>query len=205
MHPSPLRSLVVLTLVLALAGCSSTTLVSQWENPQAVPARFERLLVIGVSQRPGLRRTFEDTFVARLKAEGVDAVPSYFVIPEDGPVPEARLQEAVQRASADGVLITQLVRVERQTEVSPGYYAPAPAVGFGFYPWYSAAWVGYYEPPRVYHYDVYITETSLYDVRRNQLVWSGIVQTRAPRDLDKAIRRYVDTVIKTLRKEQVLA
>lgn len=205
MHPSPLRSLVVLTVVLGLAGCSSTKLVSHWENPQAVPARFDRLLVIGVSQRPSLRRTFEDTFVARLKAEGVDAVPSYLVIPEDGPVAEARLQEAVQRAHADGVLITRLVRVERRTEVSPGYYAPAPAVGLGFYPWYSAAWLGYYEPPRVYHYDVYISETSLYDVRRNQLVWSGIVQTRDPRDLDKEIRRYVDTVIKALRKEQVLA
>ena len=42
-------------------------------------------------------------------------------------------------------------------------------------------------------------------MRRNQLVWSGIVQTRDPRDLDKEIRRYVDTVIKALRKEQVLA
>lgn len=205
MHPSSLRIGAALVLLLVAAGCSSTKLVSQWENPEYVPAGFNRLLVIGVSRQPGLRRTFEDTFVARLKAENVDAVPSYRLIPEDGPVPEARLQEAVERGGADGVLITRLVRVEQRTEVSPGYYAPAPALGFGVYPWYSGAWLGYYEPPRVYQYDVYTSETSLYDVRRNQLVWSGTVQTRSPSDLERDIRHYVDTVIKALKKEEVLA
>jgi hypothetical protein len=29
----------------------------------------------------------------------------------------------------------------------------------------------------VYQYDVYISETSLYDVTRNQLVWAGTAQT----------------------------
>jgi hypothetical protein len=205
MHGAPRRFCVALVLIFVVTGCSSTKLVSQWGNPQYVGARFERLLVIGVSRSPGLRRTFEDRFAARLQSEGVDAVPSYLLISEDGQVDEARLQEAVKKAKADGVLITRLVRVETRTETTPGYYAPAPAVGFNFYPWYSAAWLGYYEPPRVYQYDVYISETSLYDLRQNQLVWSGIVQTRAPRNIDQGIQRYVDTVIKALRKEGVLA
>lgn len=204
MHRSSLRILVLAIAVAAgVVGCSSTKLVSQWENPQHVPARFARLLVIGITQQPGVRRTFEDEFVARLKAAGVDAVPSYRSIPEDGQVEEARLQEAVRQAGADGILMTRLVGVERRTEVTPGYYS-APA-GLGMYPWYSAGWLGYYEPPRVYQYDVYISETSLYDTTHNRLVWSGTVQTRAPGNLDKAIARYVATVIKALKKEQVLA
>jgi hypothetical protein len=205
MHRSQLPCLIAVALILTVAGCTSTKLVNQWENPHHVPARFERILVIGVSQHPGVRRTFEDAFAARLKAEGVDAVPSYLAIPEDGPVPEARLREAVEQTRADGVLLTRLARVERRTQVSPGYYAPAPAWGFGFYPWYSSAWLGYWEPPRVYQYDVYFSETSLYDVPRNELVWSGTVQTRAPRELTREIQRYVDTVVKALKKEQVLA
>jgi hypothetical protein len=36
-------------------------------------------------------------------------------------------------------------------------------------------------------------------------VWSGTVQTRAPGDLNKEIQRYVATVIKALKKENVLA
>jgi hypothetical protein len=202
--PSP-RIVVALALLLGAAGCSSTKLVNQWENAQYVPARFARIVVIGVTRQPGVRRAFEDQFAARLKAEGVDAVPSYPVIPEDGPVDETRLQQAVHQANADGVLMTRLVRVERKTETSPGYYTPAPAVTLGLYPWYSAAWLGYYEPPRVYQYDVYVSETSLYDARRNQLVWSGTVQTKSPPALDKEIERYVAAVIKALKKENVLA
>jgi len=51
----------------------------------------------------------------------------------------------------------------------------APAFTLGLYPWYSAAWLGYYEPPRVYQYDVYISETSLYDVHTQpaRVEWHG--------------------------------
>ena len=157
--------------------------------------------MIGVSRQPSIRRTFEDEFVARLKAQGVDAVPSYLLIPEDGQVDENRLHQAIQQANADGVLMTRLVRVERKTEVRPGYWEPTPAVTVGLYPWYSAGWLGYYEPPRVYQYDVYISATTLYDVRRNGLVWSGTVQTTAPGNLNKEIQDYVATVARRSRKQ----
>jgi len=38
---------------------------------------------VGVSKQPSIRRTFEGEFVAKLKATGVDAVPSYRYVPED--------------------------------------------------------------------------------------------------------------------------
>jgi len=206
MLPPPLRRLVfVLALALGATGCASTHIVNEWSHPEYVAPRFNRILVIGVSQQASIRRTFEDAFVARLKATGVDAVPSYRYIPEDGPVDEARLQESVKQANADAAIVTRLVRVETKTRVSPGIYQPAPALTFGFYPGYADAWLGYYEPPTVYQYDVYTSETSLYDMTRNQLVWSGTVETRAPGDINKEISHYVDTVIKALRSRNLLA
>jgi len=198
------RILVALALILGTAGCSSTKVVNRWENPQYVPAHFNRILVIGVSREASVRRVFEDAFVGRLKAEGVHATPSYVLIPEEGQVDESRLQQATRQANADGVIMTRLVRVERKTEVTSGYYSPPPAP-LGQYPWYSDRSLGYYEPPVVYQYDVYISETSLYDVRTNQLVWSGTVQTNTAGDLNKEIQRYVATVIKALKKGNVLA
>ncbi|HSE85513.1 MAG TPA: hypothetical protein VLJ79_04775, partial [Candidatus Binatia bacterium] len=143
-----LRSFALaLAVALSLTACAaSTKIVNQWANPDYASPRFRKIMVIGVSRQPSIRRTFEDEFVTRLKAAGVDAVPSYLYIREDGRVDEARLQEAIKQATADGVIITRLVRVEKKTEVSPGFYQPAPALGFGFYPGYSAAWIGYYEP-----------------------------------------------------------
>ena len=44
-----------------------------------------------------------------------------------------------------------------------------------------------------------------YDLRKNRLVWSGTVKTDAPGNIDKAIKRYVKTVVKALERDGVLA
>jgi len=196
-------SLAVVTLVLAASGCASTRVVHQWTSPDATAVSFKKFLVIAISKQPGIRRSFEDEFVAKLKAMGLDAVPSYGFITEDGPVEEPRLREAVEKAGADATLITRLVRVERKYAADYGYYYP-PLVGFGFYRGYAAAWAGYYEPAAVYPYDVFISETSLYDTAKTELVWSGTVET-LPQSISKDISQYVDTVIAALRAKNLLA
>ena len=77
-------------------------------------------------------------------------------------------------------------------------------MGFGFYRGYAAAWAGYYEPATVYSYDVFVSETSLYDTAKSQLVWSGTVET-FPQSISKDIAQYVDTVIAALRAKNLLA
>jgi len=204
---APRLSLIgfALAWTLLVTGCSSTSrIVNQWSSPEYAAPRFARIMAIGITRQPSIRRSFEDEFVTRLKATGVDAVPSYHFITEDGPVEEPRLREAVKQAGADATIMTRLVQVEKKTRVSPGIYQPAPAA-FGFYRGYAGAWYGYYEPPTVYQYDVYISETSLYDVKKNQLVWSGTVETEEPRDIRKEIARYVDTVIDALKTRNLLA
>lgn len=203
MPPLALR-LIVVALVLAASGCASTRLVHQWSNPDVPAPRFTKIMVIAISKQPGIRRSFEDVFVAKLKGAGVDAVVGYRFIPEDGPVEEPRLREAVAQAGVDATLMTRLVRVERKTTMDPGYYYYPPIWGFSFYRGYSAAWLGYYEPATVYQYDVFVSETSLYDVPKNQLIWSGTVET-VPQSIDKDIARYVDAVIEALKRKNLLA
>jgi hypothetical protein len=52
--------------------------------------------------------------------------------------------------------------------------------------------------------DIYISETNLYDLTKNQLVWSGTVQTVDPSDINKEIKRYVDTVVEALKSKNLL-
>src|SRR6516162_7441883 len=134
-----------LITMLMFAGCAATELVNQWSNPAYTVPWFKKVMVIAVSKQPPIRRNFEDAFVAQLKAAGIDAVPSYQYIPDEGQGDEARLNKAVLAAGADAAPITRLVRKEQQTNVTPGYYPPA----LGFYGGYSGRWAGYYEPPRV--------------------------------------------------------
>jgi hypothetical protein len=185
-----------------LASCASTELINQWSNPDYTSPSFKRVMIIGVSRQVGIRRTFEDEFAAQLKAAGVDALPSYQYIQEEGQVEETRLKQAVAQAGADAAIITRLVRREQRTEVTPGFYQPAPA--YGFYGWYSSGWMGYYEPPRVYQYEVYTSETSLYDMIKSQVVWSGTAQTTAPGDINKEIKSYAEIMIRALKEKRLI-
>ena len=202
-----LGSSIVLAALL-LGGCAATQIVNQWSNPSYPTASFKRIIVIGVSKQPSIRRTFEDEVVARLKAAGTDAVAGYEFIPEDGQVEESRLARAVKQAGADAVITTRLVRIERQAEYIPRTYGPygpyGPYPGFGFYRWYSSAWAGFYEPPRLRYYDIYISETSLYDVKSDRLVWSGLAKTTKLDDIRSEIQEFVDVVIAALREKNLL-
>jgi hypothetical protein len=189
-------------VVLSMAGCAASKIVNQWHDPAYSSAGFKQIVVIGVSKQASIRRSFEDEFVAQLKSVGTEAVPSYRFIKEEGQAEEARLLQAVKQTGADGAIITRLVRVERQTQVTPGHYDPFPT--YGFYRWYSSAWGGYYEPPRVYNYEVYVSETSLYDLRRDRLVWAGTVTTTDPGNISKEIRNYVKIVIDALTDKNLL-
>jgi hypothetical protein len=199
--PLAARSFLILGL-LALAGCASTSLTNQWRSPSYSGPPIKKVLVVGVTKQPGPRRVFEDEFSAALKAAGVNAVPSYTLIREDGQADETALEQAVKQAGADGVLVTRLVRVEQKTQISPGYYRPAPAVGF--YGWYSSAWVGYYEPPTVYQYEVVTAETSLYGLQADELIWSGTTETFSPQDVRKETQGFAKIIIDALTKQGII-
>lgn len=198
----PIVALHALIAALLLAACASTQLVNQWSNPAYTSPLFKRVMVIGVARQVGIRRSFEDEFASQLKAAGVDALPSYQYIQEEGQVGETRLKEAVSQAGAEAAIITRLVKREQRTEISPGFYQPAPA--FGFYGWYSSGWVGFYDPPRVYQYEVYTSETSLYDMIKNQVVWSGTAQTTSPGDINREIKSYAEIMIRALKEKGLI-
>src|SRR5215470_5751959 len=135
----------VLSLIcLGLAACASTQLTNSWTSPDYKGPPLKKLLVMGVSNEPSLRRTFEDEFVKDLKHASVDAVASYNFIPEGGAAEEARVNQTVKDAGADGVLITRVVRIDVNTQVIP---ATPPTMGMGYYGGYS--WASGYNPPVV--------------------------------------------------------
>jgi hypothetical protein len=195
--------MIVLAAALALTGCSaSNRLVSQWSNPAYSAPPFRKILVAGSGPESAIRRNLEDEFVAQLAATGVDALPSYRYISDDQNVDEATLRKAAQQAGADAVMLARSIGRERKTEYRPGYY-PYTSLGF-FGPHVGASWYGAYGWPYAYSYDVYASETTLYDVAKNEVVWTGTVRTYDPKNVDGAIKDYVETVLKALQERNLL-
>lgn len=188
---------------LTLTGCASTSLTSQWSSPGFSGPPLKKLMVLGVSKQPGPRRVFEDEFTAALKTAGVAAVQSYSIIPADGQADQAVLEQAIRDVGADGVLITRLVKTQRETRVEPARIYGS-GYGRGLYGWYGSAWGGAYEPARVYQYDVVTAETSVYGLTADQLLWSGTTQTFAPQDVAKETPGFAKIIIDALKKQGVI-
>ncbi|HTS20877.1 MAG TPA: hypothetical protein VMN79_03615 [Casimicrobiaceae bacterium] len=180
-------------LVAALAACASTTIVDSWYDAGYRGGPFKRIMILAVTDQEVARRTFEDTFSAKLRAAGTDAVASYQLLPQSGRTEEPALDAAARRADADGLLMVHLVRVDRQTRVVPGYPAPFYPGYYGYY----RAWAAY---PDVYTYDIATAEANLFSVASRQLVWGGTTETFNPQSVSRDSAVFADVVIAALAK-----
>jgi hypothetical protein len=136
-------------------------------------------MIGGPSGETSVRRNFEDEFLAQLRAAGIDALPSYRYMAEDEKLDETKLKEAAQKAGADAVIFARSLQVEQKTNIGPSYIPPYTSFGiFGSH--VGASWHGLGGAPSVYHYKEYTSETTLYDVVKNEVVWTGTIKTTEP-------------------------
>jgi hypothetical protein len=196
------RPALAALLMLLVAACASTKLINSWRDSRYNGPPLTKILVIGVTKQSGIRRTFEDVFTQHLAANGVTAIPSYTLIPEDGEVSRERLGEALEQSGADAVLITRLVKVDRQMQYYPGTYIGPPYLGF--YGFYSSAWMGFYDPPQAYTYDVVTSETTLFQAKGNRLLWSGTSETFSPQDVRKDTEQFAAMITKALAQQGLI-
>jgi len=195
--------LLTTVLLAALCGCATTELTNTWKDPQYRGGPVKKIMVVGISNQASARRTFEDAFAEILKANGVEAVPSYTVVPEDGQMAEDKLRTAVEQSGADGVLITRMVERQTKTTITPA--APMPiGARRSYYGYYSGAWIGYYEPATVHQFEYIVAETTLFVAANPQPVWSGTTRTMESKDIRAATEGFAKPVIGALKKEGLI-
>jgi hypothetical protein len=199
----PLGIVEIIFIILALNGCSTATpIVSEWRNPAQSSGSFQRLMIGGPSGDASVRRNFEDEFVAQLATMGAEALPSYRYMPENDETNENNLKQAAQKARADGLLFMRSVKVEEKTN----YPTIGPEISFGIFGSNAGAgWSGIPGSSGPYRYNEYTSETALYDVAKNELVWTGTVKTKEPANVQAAIRSYVQTITKALAAQNLFA
>lgn len=190
--------------VLLATACAQTSVKNSWRSPEDSGPALRKIMVVGVTSRADVRRTFEDGFVAELKAAGVDAVPSYASEPALDAESKERLRTAVKANGVDGVLVTRLVRRETQTQVVPGTPPPVGFAGMGLYGGYPRMWGGYYDPGTVVSAEVVTAEVNLFRVATEKLAWAGSTETFAPSDIVKSTKDFAKVVIAALSKDKLL-
>jgi hypothetical protein len=192
----------IVSVTLTLSACSTATpIVSEWRNPAYASGPFKRIMVGGPSRETSVRRNFEDEFVFQLRAAGIDALASYRYIPEDEGIDENNLKPAARKARADAVLFARSVKMEQKTNYGPTF----PYLSFGIFGSnVGASWSGLSGAPGAYRYIEYTSETTLYDVAKNEVVWTGTIKTTEPENEQTAIKSYVEAVMKALDAQNLL-
>ncbi len=144
------------------------------------------------------RRTVEDGFSYALAQHGVRATPSYTLFPNGFPSTD-EAKKAVRTVGYDGLLVATSKGIREQTTIVPGGYGG----GFwGDYYW-GPAWTGWY-PGYVYTDQFVKFETTLWDPRGGQLVWSANTQTENPSSGKGFIQSLTKKVIPEMEKAGVI-
>jgi hypothetical protein len=166
--------------VALLASCSATKIVHSWSAPGFSKATVKKVLVLGVSPNPSLRRTYEDTFSVELEKLGYQAVSGYLWAPDASNLDRDAIVARIRKEGVTHVLVTRLVKA-KDVET---YHAPTTmGVSYGYGPGYYGGWSSYYSygygavvSPGYTTVDTVVTlETNFYDASKEKdaLVWSA--------------------------------
>ena len=202
-----------------LHGCAttSTTLDAQWVNPQYAGKRSVRNVMVMSAVRDSTnRRIFEDRMVAALEAAGVKAMQSYKFLPEEGPVSEERLRSVVTQAGVTHALVTRIINVSTQVNVSPGMVmGPAWGPGWGWGGGWGPGWGGFagYQnsmwatsiPPQVTTTQNVHSDTRVFDAADAAVLWSAATTTSTGyTSVNQLIDQFVQLIVSAMAKDGVI-
>jgi hypothetical protein len=191
-----------------LANAKSTKLVASWKNPQYSGATFHRILVIGMSAKPGVRADFEDVLSRLVARDGVEAIPGNTILlrPEGTKLDLNYLKTQVKEFKIDAVIVSRLVKIDKDVTYIPGQpYVPYPYYS-SFYGYYGAVYPVVYSPDYLREDTTVRVETNVYAVKGTdgELVWTGVSDTFNPSSADKVIDGLSKLVVKELQKAAIL-
>jgi len=195
--------LLLFGFVLLSTGCATTESTSVWVDKTYQTTGLKRLLVIGVSPKPGVRRDFESTFASELQELGVEGMPSFLLIPDSGKLSRESVTTVIEGKNIDGVLVTQLLGIDERETYIPGSYEPYPlrhGHRRSYYGYYNSVFDTVYTPGYYVKYNVVRLETNLYETQGGAIIWSIQSETMDPQSVSKLTKSLVKEVGKKLKE-----
>jgi hypothetical protein len=207
-----------LLLIVMQTGCASISLVNSWKDAEAPTKQYRKLLVVGVAGKTQMRQVFEEVFSDELRKMKLVATSSYTITGVETKPSRASLEDAVKKAGADGVLITRVVNLKRNTDTHAGYvmtdkgithtsFADPAYMPTDLYGYYGAT-VAYAtfegRPVEVTTSRVATLETNLFDAGTGRMVWAGTTSAVDPEGIITISSKLADVVIRALASQGLI-
>ena len=198
--------------ILILGGCSNTSLVENWKNPDNVIFTAYKVLIVGMTYNEEAREDFETKLKKEFDKRNVEAMRSidlFDVSFTDSRKSEKELDDVERQLldkDFDAILFTKIVGSEdRKTFLKSiaewGRYKGDFSDDYMSHQdiYYNS---NYYEPFTVYH-----AETSLYCIcegKERSLVWRGSIDITDPENIEKTIDKYVKLVVLAMEEQDLI-
>jgi hypothetical protein len=195
-------SLAILTAFI-ISGCATTEVTSAWKDPTYI-GQPRKVMVILVAKKSSNKRIFEDEFVLKLKAHGVDAFASYTVMTQKDQGDPAVIAAKLKEQDADAVLISRLVSKKTVKYEVPAsvYYPPSSYGNCWDYLGYCSQAV--FSPGYTAEDDYALMEINLYDARSGKLFWAVASETLLMGTDQELIKSYIGVMVDTMVQQKLL-
>jgi len=176
-------------LALTLSSCSSTHVVTRWQDPATSHLVFTKVLTLVIGGDQSLVRAGEDDLCRQVAR--VPCKPAYLAMPDSmrSDIPAAKA--LVRKEGFDGALVFRVVSDREKVTYTPPSYGPS---FWGYYRYAQAYRPGSYRTDQLVR-----VETAIYSVTQDKLLWVGTTETVNP----KSLSTLVEEVSKAVREELV--
>lgn len=190
-------------LMLTLTGCASVSL-RHTAKDSTLPARqYQKLLIVGIAEKPQMRQIFEEVLVAELEKRGVKGVSSYTITGMKEKLSRPLVEEAVRKTGADGVITTRMTALKKESDTHSGFIMTDKgfADGYGVHVTYASF---VHQPVEVVLSTEAALETNLFDSATGRLAWTGSSSAVDPKSIITVSRELAEAVFKALAKDGLI-
>ncbi|HVW15509.1 MAG TPA: hypothetical protein VHB54_16875 [Mucilaginibacter sp.] len=205
-----LLSFAVLSMVLMM-GCATSKITSSWKAPDAVPQRYNKIMVLGLIRTADrtLQENMENHMVGDLRALGYNAVSS---LQEYGPkvfdgMDEQTAMNKLKNSGVDAVITIVLLDKEKEKSYVPGhiyYYSPYSYYYRHFWGYHTAIYRRIYEPGYYVTNTRYFWESNVYEMDTQKLLFSVQTQSFNPSDSESLGHEYGQLIVKSITEHGLL-
>ena len=200
---------IAIALTALVAGCETTSVRSAWFDTEFAGPPLRKIVVLGGGISTAESRVFEDMFVEKLRASGIDAVAGHTAGLDDANLgSNEAFVAAVTKTGAQGLLLVRLLGVDTRTQVSTTMVHGG--MGWGRDPW-GSPWGSSWGATRmmvpvqqVTQYDTATVETKLFQVQTKQLIWASTTSTVNPRTVARETPAFAERIIGELASRKVI-
>jgi hypothetical protein len=199
--PKLFRLFLCLLLVTIAAACSPIKKLEVWKE-ETYSTHPQKMLLIAIAKRDRTRRQAENVLANQLVKRGLEAIPSYKVLPQEEKLDRQAVEAKVRELGFDSVLVARSIS---QKEITNHQYGGVILGGTAVYS--NGGWYGYgygYSYNREYDSDYFIISTKLYDVDSEMPAWSYLAQIKVDGSRERAINQLIPTIVEQLEASEII-